>query len=312
MASISSRRHRRRAIPPSALNSCAAVTLSIADVSVAEGDTGTTTATFTVSLNAPAPAGGVTFSIATADGTATTAGSDYLANSLSNQVIPGGQQSYAFDVPINGDLDLEADEAFTVEVTAISGARAGDTSAVGTILNDDVLTTPIHVIQGNGLESPFVNQLAAVRGVVTALKSNGFFVQTAIPSLEDGDPSTSEGLFVFTGSASTVAVGDLVTAHGTVFEFSGLTEISVPPSAGEEPWLRCGSRRGRVDVRNTGLWRSGDSARTAGRYARHRPGGEVGGADEPVRRDPDGYRTASRVRCAKRASNGACRSRTIR
>ena len=72
----------------SALNSCAAVTLSIADVSVAEGDTGTTTATFTVSLNAPAPAGGVTFSIATADGAATTAGSDYLANSLSNQVIP--------------------------------------------------------------------------------------------------------------------------------------------------------------------------------------------------------------------------------
>ena len=95
----------------SELNSCEApVTLSIADVSVAEGDTGTTTATFTVSLNGPAPAGGVTFSIATADGTATTAGSDYLANSLSNQVIPEGQQSYIFDVPINGDLEAEADE----------------------------------------------------------------------------------------------------------------------------------------------------------------------------------------------------------
>ena len=103
-------------------------------------------------------------------------------------------------------------------MTAISGAGASDTSAFGTILNDDVLTTPIHVIQGNGLESPFVNQLVAARGVVTALKSNGFFVQTAIPSLEDGDPSTSEGVFVFTGGASTVAVGDLVTAHGTVFD----------------------------------------------------------------------------------------------
>ena len=34
-----------------------------------EGDAGTTTFDFTVSLSAPAPAGGVTFDIATADGT---------------------------------------------------------------------------------------------------------------------------------------------------------------------------------------------------------------------------------------------------
>ena len=100
-------------------------------------------------------------------------------------------------------------------MTAITGASAGDTSAVGTILNDDVLTTPIHVIQGNGLESPFVGQLVAVRGIVTALKIDGFFVQTAaaVPSLEDGDPSTSEGVFVFAGGTSTLAVGDLVTGE---------------------------------------------------------------------------------------------------
>src|SRR6185369_12504484 len=45
-------------------------TLNINDVAQAEGNAGTTTFTFTVSLTAPAGAGGVTFDIATQDGTA--------------------------------------------------------------------------------------------------------------------------------------------------------------------------------------------------------------------------------------------------
>src|SRR5262245_32111431 len=44
--------------------------LSINDVSLNEGNSGTTNFTFTVSLSSPAGAGGVTFDIATADGTA--------------------------------------------------------------------------------------------------------------------------------------------------------------------------------------------------------------------------------------------------
>ena len=47
-------------------------TLSIDNVTMAEGDAGTVTFIFTVSLSAPAGPGGVTFDIATADGTATT------------------------------------------------------------------------------------------------------------------------------------------------------------------------------------------------------------------------------------------------
>jgi len=51
--------------------------LSIGDVSIAEGDSGTKTATFTVSLSSAA-ASTVSFNVATANGTA-TAGSDYVA-----------------------------------------------------------------------------------------------------------------------------------------------------------------------------------------------------------------------------------------
>src|SRR6185503_14759598 len=45
-------------------------TLSINDVSASEGNSGITTFTFTITSSLPAPAGGITFDIATADGTA--------------------------------------------------------------------------------------------------------------------------------------------------------------------------------------------------------------------------------------------------
>ena len=76
-----------------------------------QGNAGTTTFTFTVSLSAPAPAGGVTFDIATADGTA-TAPSDYTAKSLTSQTIPAGSSTYTFDVLVNGDTTPELDKLF--------------------------------------------------------------------------------------------------------------------------------------------------------------------------------------------------------
>ncbi len=79
------------------------------------------------------------------------------------------------------------------------------------------------MIQGNGSASPFANQEVISSGIVTARKSNGFFMQDAVG---DGDPSTSDGIFVFTSSSSTVAVGDAVTVTGTATEFFNLTQIS--------------------------------------------------------------------------------------
>jgi uncharacterized protein len=112
-------------------------TLSIDDVSVIEGDSGTTPAVFTVSLNAPAPAGGVTFDIATEDGTATVADNDYIAKMLTGQTIAEGGQTYTFEVLVVGDTNIEPNETFFVNVTNITGAWPGKTQGVGTILNDD-------------------------------------------------------------------------------------------------------------------------------------------------------------------------------
>ncbi|GGT34982.1 hypothetical protein GCM10010271_43740 [Streptomyces kurssanovii] len=96
----------------------------------------------------------------------------------------------------------------------------------------------IHDIQGSTRMSPLEGkQVADVPGIVTGVRtygSRGFWFQD--PEA-DGDAATSEGVFVFTGSAPKVAVGDRVTVSGTVTEYvpggassgnQSLTEISKP------------------------------------------------------------------------------------
>ncbi|MDZ4348945.1 MAG: lamin tail domain-containing protein [Xanthomonadaceae bacterium] len=85
-----------------------------------------------------------------------------------------------------------------------------------------VVVVPISSVQGTGNISPVLGEVVTVEGVVTARKSNGYFVQT--PDAEvDADPSTSEGLFVFTTSAGVPAaaqIGNRVQVTGTVAEFT--------------------------------------------------------------------------------------------
>jgi uncharacterized protein (TIGR03437 family) len=131
----------------SPLNNCTPGTppnLTINDVTVTEGNSGTTTATFTVSLSAPAPSTDVTFDIATQDNTATTANKDYLAKSLTNQVILAGQITHSFSVTVNGDVAVEPNESFFVNVTNVTGATLTDGQGVGTIQNDDVPSLSIN------------------------------------------------------------------------------------------------------------------------------------------------------------------------
>jgi predicted extracellular nuclease len=205
-------------------------TLSANDVTVTEGDTGTVNATFTVSLSAPAGVGGVTFDVATADGTATVADNDYVAVSLTGQTIPQGSQTLDVTVTVNGDATVEPDETLFLNVTNVTGAILADGQGLGTIVNDDFVYTPIHEIQGSGLTSPLVGSVVTTRGIVTGVKSSAFFIQSADADA-DADPDTSEGIQVYTGSAppAAAAVGNEVRVLGTVAEFVPGADPASPP-----------------------------------------------------------------------------------
>lgn len=89
---------------------------------------------------------------------------------------------------------------------------------------------PVHDVQGAGAESPRAGQVVSTTGVVTARRTNGFYLQ-APDSEADADPVTSEGVFVFTSSAPppSAAVGNRVRVTGTVLEYRPSADPASPP-----------------------------------------------------------------------------------
>jgi predicted extracellular nuclease len=89
----------------------------------------------------------------------------------------------------------------------------------------------IHDIQGATHESPLAGlYVKDVPGIVTAIKSNGFYMQD---NFSDCWNSTSEGLFVFTNKKPDANVGNYLLVSGFVDEYRqgeglSLTEIKNP------------------------------------------------------------------------------------
>ena len=87
----------------------------------------------------------------------------------------------------------------------------------------------IHQIQGPGATSPYDGQVVSTQGVVTGVRINGFYLQS-VPEDEDGDPQTSEGLLVFTGTGNVpplAQVGHVLRLRGRVTEFARANAESV-------------------------------------------------------------------------------------
>ncbi len=113
-----------------------APTLSIANASATEGDAGTTTASFAVTLSSHSSST-VTVQYTTANGTAVAPG-DYTGATGTVTFAPG-DTSESVGVTVNGDALDEADETFTVTLSAPTNATIADNQATGTITDDDPL-----------------------------------------------------------------------------------------------------------------------------------------------------------------------------
>ncbi len=192
-------------------------TLSINDVSVNEGNAGTSNATFTVSLSQPAGAGGASFDIATADGSA-IAGVDYVASSLTGQTIPAGSSSATFTVLVNGDTLSEPNETFFVNVSNVSGAGVSDAQGQGTIVNDDALPSlsidDVSVNEGNSgtTTATFTVTLSAASG------------QTVSVNYASADGTATAGSdYVARSGTLTFAPG--TTAQGVAITVNGDTAL---------------------------------------------------------------------------------------
>jgi subtilisin-like proprotein convertase family protein len=128
--------------------------ISINDVSMNEGNTGTTVFNFTVTLGTSSSQI-VTVNYATANDTA-TAGSDYVANSGVVTFNPG-ETTKTITVQVNGDMAIEPNETFFVNLSNPVNAAISDNQGVGTITNDDsaISINDVSLNEGNSGTTAF-------------------------------------------------------------------------------------------------------------------------------------------------------------
>ncbi|WP_425365349.1 PKD domain-containing protein [Gloeothece verrucosa] len=119
--------------------------LTVSDQTITEGDSGTQIVIFTVSLSA-ASAKTVSVNYATADGTA-TAQLDYLAAS-GTLTFAAGETSKTISVTVKGDLLVEPDETFKLNLSNPINAILSKAQGTGTIVNND--QPPAFTIKAEG------------------------------------------------------------------------------------------------------------------------------------------------------------------
>jgi hypothetical protein len=134
----------------------APATMSIDDVSIKEGDKGVKALTFTVSISQSVPA---SVDFGTASGSAAAA-SDYLPANGHLDFVLGGVTSQTVAISVVGDLPVEHDEDFFVNLLNVSGAQLVKAQGVGTIRDNDTRTRLLRVwkrygrIRVRGLMTP--------------------------------------------------------------------------------------------------------------------------------------------------------------
>ncbi|WP_271254232.1 esterase-like activity of phytase family protein [Pseudanabaena sp. Chao 1811] len=193
-------------------------TVNLSVSSNAGSEAGTTVITLTA-IASSAVTGDQSVTVAV-NGLGITTG-DYT---LSNNVITiaNGATTGSVTFTVVDDAVVEGTETATLSISnPSSGLALGSTTSLNiAIADNDVVVSPnvrIHDIQGAGHISAYAGQaVTGVAGIVTAIASNGFYLQDPNP---DANDATSEGIFVFTSSAPTVQVGDSILVNGNVSEF---------------------------------------------------------------------------------------------
>ena len=164
--------------------------ISIADVSISEGDENETKASVTVSLSS-ATTNYVSVAFATSDGTALFSDADYWSMS-GRLVFAPGDTTETLTATVVGDTRDESNEVFYIDLSDPTGATIADARGAVTILDDDATVTPP---PGGGVPT----------------------VSVSDASVQEGDAGTTSAtvtLSLSEASAEYVTV-DIATADGT-------------------------------------------------------------------------------------------------
>ncbi|MFH8252806.1 ExeM/NucH family extracellular endonuclease [Microbacterium sp. B2969] len=156
------------------------------------------------------------------DGTDTDTTADWVRNDFDLAGIPGFAGTPVYGEAINTPGAANAIVPKPVD-------PAGDADCTASV-------QAIGSVQGTGDASPAVGSVVRLEGTVVGDFQTGGFDGFSLQDAGDGDPATSDGIFVYRNDpddtpgngegALDVAPGDVVNVAGVVSEFQGLTEIT--------------------------------------------------------------------------------------
>jgi hypothetical protein len=216
------------------------VSISMADLTQAEGNAGASNFVFTVTLSTTSDRA-VTVSFATADGSATTADNDYTAGS-GTLTIPANQSSGTITVAVTGETRKEVNESFLVNLSNPGGGQDGtptiaDNQATGTIADDDQSPTLSinNVTITEGDTASFTVTLDNLSGQTvtvgfatvdgTALAGQDFTVNTGTLTFNPGDTTK-------TVTVSSTADNTNEADEGFTVLLSGATNATIVQATG--------------------------------------------------------------------------------
>jgi len=173
----------------------ATITLTpVGGVTQNEGNSGTTNFVFTATPSNPVQ-GGFTIAYTTSDGTATTADMDYVDN---DGTLTFGDNSITpqnITVLVNGDLNIETNETFTVALgafsnTTLTASLSAGPSKTGTITNDEQDWGDAPTAAQSGFANSYPTT-AAQTGANHNLAPGGLRLGATVDAENDGQPNTN-------------------------------------------------------------------------------------------------------------------------
>jgi parallel beta-helix repeat protein len=202
----------------------------VTDVGVVEGNSGATQAVFTINLTA-ATGRAVSGNFATANFSAfggakcSDPGVDYLASSGTFSFQPG-TTTFTVPVTICGDTNAEANEAYLVNLSNVSGATILQGIAIGTIFNDDVLELALEEsgpIQG---QAAALDSYFAVRDPFRVFGIPDWFV--GAPDQNTRVMFFARGLQLNPGELPAAVIVRIVASNSQIFDVQAQDVRSIP------------------------------------------------------------------------------------
>jgi uncharacterized protein len=193
--------------------------LSISNAAVFEGDAGATPITFTVTRNGSS-LGAVTanYTVSFGNGPFDANAADFVAGQAFTGLVSfaDGQTSQTITLNVQGDLNPEGDDNFTVTLSNAVGGTIADGSATGTIVNDDGLPPLVTINDVTVVEGDAGTSLMTF----TVTRTGGTGAFSVDYATADGSATAGED-YVATGGTLNFADGEMsqtisVTINGDV------------------------------------------------------------------------------------------------